>query len=345
VESGEVRRLRGLNRSGLEYAAPVDGSFLAGAAVTERELDEMILGWGANVVRIPFSQDRILRGSGSTPSDRYLADLDRLVEWTAARRAYVILTLLWRDSTTDFGRNRDGTVNRVPALPDRGALDAWRRLAHRYRQEPGVLFEVFNEPHDPIVVPADPACSDVQPCLGIRPDGSVFELVDRRVTGSVWRSWARALVDTIRAEHPRSVVLVPGIDWAYDLRGMPLAVEEGSAVLFRNLVYTTHVYPWRGSPGGGRRGLERGIGWMAAFGHLARLAPVLVSEWGGGDADVVWGRTLAAFMDEQGLGWTAWSWSDRPRLVRNAALGDYEPTAFGGLVRSLLTARPRGTTD
>ena len=44
--------------------------------------------------------------------------------------------------------------------------------------------------------------------------------------------------------------------------------------------------------------------------------PVFVGEWGGTDTDLQWGQALADYMETRQLGWTAWSWSDRPRLVQ-----------------------------
>jgi hypothetical protein len=121
---------------------------------------------------------------------------------------------------------------------------------------------------------------------------------------------------------------------------MPLdefPTAPGSAT---NIVYTTHVYSRRR-----RRGIRhwrkgsRSIGWDDAFGTLAAHAPVFVSEWGGDDDAVGWGRELVEYLDRLEIGWTAWSWSDRPRLVRNAQLGDSTPTTFGDLVRGALISR------
>jgi hypothetical protein len=126
-----------------------------------------------------------------------------------------------------------------------------------------------------------------------------------------WRPWALHLVDTIRQEHPESLVFVSGTDWAYDLRGFPL--ERG------NLVYSTHVYPWKGR------------NWVAAFGYLSRFVPVFAGEFGGTERDLAWGRSLLDFFPSRGIGWTAWSWSDHPRLVQ-----DLQPTPFGELVRETL---------
>ena len=63
---------------------------------------------------------------------------------------------------------------------------------------------------------------------------------------------------------------------------------------------------------------------------------MFVGEWGGGAEHVRWGATLVRYLNRLGLGWTAWSWSDYPRLVVDAQSQIYNPTDFGGLVRRSL---------
>jgi hypothetical protein len=85
------------------------------------------------------------------------------------------------------------------------------------------------------------------------------------------------------------------------------------------LVYSTHVYPGKGSR------------WHEAFGHLADSAPVFAGEWGGSEGNLEWGRRLVAYLDRLQMGWTAWSWHDSPLVVDRSA-----PTPFGQIVRTSL---------
>jgi hypothetical protein len=178
-------------------------------------------------------------------------------------------------------------------------------LARRYRNEPAVLFDLFNEPHDRL--PEDP-----YPLF--RADGSEYPPDHSTVSMTEWQPWALLLIDTIREEHPESMIFVSGTNWAYDLRGFP--VER------RNLIYSTHVYPGKGA------------NWEASFGYLSRFIPVFAGEFGGLDHDLDWGHRLLQYFDARLMGWAAWSWSDQPRMVR-----DYKPTPFGELVQRRLTWR------
>jgi endoglucanase len=316
--------LRGVNRSGLEYAQPSDGrGFLEAASLSEDDIDTIVRGWGANVIRLGFNQDFVLHRS-----DDYLRAIDRVVAWAAARGAYTLLDLQWIDATTPRGIGSDGSINRVPALPDAGSVEVWRRLASHYRDASSVLFDLFNEPHDPLF-------DDLTPLEGVAEDGAIVRLPSRRVSMAEWQPWAHLLIRTIRDVHPRAVIFVSGVAWAFDLRGFPLRDARGAPL--PNLVYSTHVYPWC------RTGLVRlrpyEAEWTEAFGRLAQSEAVFVGEWGGTDArrgHLAFGRRLEAYMRQRGIGWTAWSWADWPFLVANCRACNYEPTAFGAIVKRAL---------
>lgn len=324
--------LCGLNRSGLEYSEPSASSgsprvrstgasgFLDATGISESEISRIVRDWGANIIRLPFNQDWALNGRRNFAAEAYLAAIDQVIFWASAAGAYTLLDLQWLDADVACGSNQDGSCNRVPSLPTTDTLVVWRLLARRYRDEPAVLFDLFNEPHDPI-------SDDPTTLTGIGENGTPFSLTSRRVTMAEWQPWARHLVHAIRAEHPRSLIFVSGVRWAYDLRGMPLTIANGSTEALPNLVYSTHVYPWTA---------HSGVSWRAAFGELSRCAPVFIAEWGGGTEDVDWGERLARYARRLKIGWAAWSWSDRPRLVVNAQAQQYEPTDFGRLVRRRL---------
>ncbi|HYT14187.1 MAG TPA: cellulase family glycosylhydrolase [Candidatus Nitrosopolaris sp.] len=328
--------LRGVNRSGLEYSEPgID--FLNSARITRADLSEMA-SWGANIVRIPFNQDWALHGRRGHPATEYLDNLDQLIFWLSGLGAYSLLDLQWLDADTSYGTYPDGSTNRVAPLPNRDSITVWTLLATRYQNEPAVLYDVFNEPHAPL--PDDP-----NPLARIGEDGTLVTVTT--VTMEVWQSWARQLVAAIRRVHNKSLIFVSGIDWGYNLKDMPLRIVAGGPEVFASLVYSTHVYPGKG-PKVATSTLPADIptlastdefpNWARAFGRLAATVPVFAGEWGGDDADASpWGEGLAMYMSALGMGWTAWSWVDRPYL-RQASLpsGLSVPTRFGHLVRHWL---------
>lgn len=282
-DNGQPLILRGVNRSGLEYAEPGELGFLISGKITQQEIQTICRHWNSSIVRLPLNQDWALNGRGAFSDEDYLKAIDQVIAWAASHGAYTLLDLQWLSMEKVFGRLGDGSPNRIAPLPDFDSPRFWRKLADRYRSEPAVLFDLYNEPHD---------CSAAD-----------------------WVHWAKLLLHTIRDAHPSALCFVSGIDWAYDLRGVPFDAP--------NVVYSTHVYP-------GKTML-----WSRAFGYLSGDVPLFAGEWGGTAGHLEWGRRAAAYFRELGMGWTAWSWSDHPHLVKAGA-----PTEFGELVRAELRGSP-----
>jgi hypothetical protein len=172
-----------VNRSGLEYRP---------SAIPEEEIARIRDFWRANIVRLPFNQDWVLHRPG------YPELLDGFIECAARHGMYTLLDLQWLDDRHSFGPGRQF----VAPLPNEDSPGMWAALAARYRGNPAVMFDIFNEPHD--------------------------------VSMEEWQRWALRLIDAIREEAPETMLFVSGVEWAYDLRGFSLDRE--------NLVYSTHVY-------------------------------------------------------------------------------------------------------
>ncbi|HLH02429.1 MAG TPA: cellulase family glycosylhydrolase [Bryobacteraceae bacterium] len=280
ARTGEPVRLRGVNWSGFEYNRE--------SRMGEAALDR-IAGWGANLVRLPFN------AAWAIGSEAYRCALDEAIAGAAERKMYTLLDLQWLDAQTVRGHLKDGRENFVPALPDRTAMVVWDLLARRYRTNPAVLYDIFNEPHDPL------------------PDDYTFPLQRRRVDAGVWHEWASDLIRAIRAAHADALIFVSGLDWGYDLSSFPIAGIE-------DVVYSTHVYP------------HKTKNWERAFGKLSRTHPVFAAELGGENEHLDWGHQLMDYLDALEIGWAAWSWCDHPHLIAPGT--EDEPTAFGALVRS-----------
>jgi endoglucanase len=307
--------LRGVNRSGLEYSEPDAGGFLSAAGISRDEIQEIVAGWRANVIRLPFNQDWCLDGRRGHSAEEYLSSLDQVISWAAEMGAYSILDLQWLDAEKAYGTTEhpgQGRItNRVPPTPNEQTITLWRTLAARYRGETAVLFDLLNEPHDALN-------DDLYPLNLIGADGSLFTSNERRFPAEEWSRWASLLTAVIREIKPEGIILVGGVDWAFDLRNVWVDAP--------NIVYSSHVYANRN---------ERD--WPKALGRC-REVPVFVGEWGGAEQNLAFGANLARELRRLGLGWTAWSWSDFPPLVQLPRAQAFEPTAFGVLVRNELTS-------
>ena len=303
VSTGAPILLRGVNRSGLEYSDPDEQGFLSGAAICRSEIQTIVRDWDCNIIRLPFNQDFVLRGRGGRPGQEYRNALDQVIYWTSMFGAYTLLDLQWLDANRTYGGDR----NFVAPLPNMQSIELWTLLADRYKDEPAVLYDIFTEPHDRL---------DDDPSPLNKEDGSTYPDDQRAVTMKEWQPWARKLTSVIRSENPDAIIFVSGINWAYDLRGMPMDVP--------NIVYSSHVYPAKGND------------WPQAFGNLSRIVPVFLGEFGGQDKteELAFVRGLVAYAQQLGIGWTAWSWFNDPFLVNR-----YEATRFGDIVRRGLAAK------
>jgi hypothetical protein len=285
-------RLRGVNLSGLEYSRTPPSA---------AELDQ-IASWGANFLRIPFNQEWVL-------SDKaYLDQLSEVAELCVARRMYVLFDLHWLAYGQGRGSDSSGNNIATPPLPDADSPRAWQKMAARFGEQPAVMFDLLNEPHDRL-------SDDPFPLMAA--DGTLLHSFS--VTHAVWRGWVQLLSQAIRPLAPETPLFVSGIEWGFSC----------AEIEMDNLVYAAHVYPYPG------RRLRSD--WERGFARLARRQPVVVTELGPvhppDDLDQI--VELIDFLDELNLGWAAWSWRDWPPLVES----DGRPTPFGEVVRRRL-ARP-----
>lgn len=186
-----------------------------------------------------------------------------------------------------------GTTTELSArqAPD-GADELWDALARAYGAAPHVAFDLYNEPHD--------------------------------IEWDDWRAQAQLLCRAVRdAGATESLVIVGGLDWSYDLS--PL-LSDGAALDedLGPVAYAAHAYPFKGRPAHGPRE------WDQRFGAAAQRYPVVVSEFGADDSQVMpcgfgdaalarrWLLQLTGYLDARGLSALAWSVGDLPHLCHGA---------------------------
>ncbi|MGA2964234.1 MAG: cellulase family glycosylhydrolase, partial [Candidatus Korobacteraceae bacterium] len=151
--SGKVVQLRGVNLSGMEFVAinGYDPSDPTGAQFGQPNNPNWsaIQSWKANIVRIPLNEDSWLALTctdaanvvhNADPGGNYKQTLANLVQEANAAGLYVILDLHWA-----------APGNACPMLQSQMAdtdhsLDFWTSIAGTYKNNPAVMFELFNEP-------------------------------------------------------------------------------------------------------------------------------------------------------------------------------------------------------
>jgi hypothetical protein len=313
---GEVMRLRGVNVASLEWTSDGNGR-------VPRSVEVAIHDWHANIVRLPLSQDRWF-GHGPEQTDggkAYHALVHRIVDYCRTNRAYIILDLHWSDCN-EWGRNIG-----QHSMPDTNSVVFWRAFAPVFANDPAVLYDLYNEPHD--------VSWDVWLHGGTvtdKPNGAqakdppkTFEAVGMQT-----------LLDTVRAAGARNVVVAGGLDWAYDfsgiLQGRQLADPQGLGVIYANHCYDNKR--------------ESVATWVTNMEAASARLPIIVSEFGGQSGPSLevptdnWLLHVMRSLDEHRWSWVAWNLHTGapPSLIADWG---YTPTDnYGVYVKRALAGEP-----
>jgi hypothetical protein len=164
-------------------------------------------GWGANAVRFQIVQDKLVGAAGHGHSTGYMADIRRLVSYALSKNLTVILNAQ-TEVSMGFADNEN--------LPSQTTLAFWHYMAQYYRDNPHVIFDLFNEPR---------FCD--------------------------WQQWYAAfqpLVTDLRDTGVHNQFWVEGLWWGSTLAGVPLLRGQG-------IVYSFHhpgsPWPWQAPVGPG----------------------------------------------------------------------------------------------
>jgi endoglucanase len=298
---GKVVRLRGVNIPSLEWC---QGEHLF------ESLAVSIDDWGANIIRLPLSQDRWFGRTKERQDEGagYRKTVRDFVDKAAARSCYVILDLHWS------GAGVPGQHNAQHKMPDDGSIDFWAAVAADYANHPAILFGLYNEPHD--------VSWDIW-----RDGGKVSEdFKESKNSPGIKLEYhtpgLQKLLDVCRSKGAKNVVIVGGLDWGYDLtgiaKGYTLADPQGNGI-----VYDTHLYPWKKD-------------WDRWVTPALDKYPVLVGEFGSDKGDPkAFVAEVVAYTRKHDLDWTAWCMhpAATPNLIKD---WKHTPTAFGEAVREAL---------
>ncbi|HEY3022001.1 MAG TPA: cellulase family glycosylhydrolase [Solirubrobacteraceae bacterium] len=276
--------------------------------------------WDATTVRIPLNQDCWLGDDGLPRSDRsthrtpqgYRRAVRAWVERLHRHGLAVILDLHW--SGPD-GVRADGQR----AMADDRSVAFWASVAGRFRGDPAVMFDVFNEPYsrwdgDVLAFDLTWGCWSRGGCRApAANDARALTLRTYAVAGM------QAIVDAIRGAGARQPILLAGRNYANDLGGWLV-----SRPLDDQLVASVHSYPGQGC--------DTAACWDAEVAPVAAQVPVVATEIG---QDGCRGGHVARFMDwadRHRVGYLAWEW----------VLPDTRFSCRGGTAYSLI-ADTRGT--
>lgn len=242
---------------------------------TEADIAQMAA-WGFNSVRLPMHHALLIRSDGSWDEEGF-ARIDRLLEWCARHRIWLILDL----HAAPGGQGTDLPIaDRDPATPSlwESAENRWRtvalwgKLARRYRDQPWVgAYDIINEPN-----------------WDFTGEGDGHGCKEER--NAPLRALSVEITRAIRAEDKRHLIVAEGNCWSNNYAGMMPPWDD-------NLALSFHKY-WN-------RTDRASIAGTLALRDRHRV-PVWLGE--AGENSNVWFRNTIALVEGEGIGWAFWPW-------------------------------------
>ncbi len=249
--------------------------------------------WGANTVRLELAQYYWVPTAKSYDPG-YAARVERVVGQARAAGLYVILALQFSDRGI---ASYDPVGNSHQPMPDRNhSVPFWRDVATRFKNDGGVLYELFSEPF-PVGGEGGYSNWAMWKNGGVHPADNTYG--PRPAYDAVGM---QEMYGVVRATGANNVVILTGTNWGYKLKGVP-----GHRVSGYNIAYSTH--PWN-HPEWPED--NQPSDWEADWAFLAKTDPVIATEFGTRDCRETYARALLDRADQLGIGWIAWSWSAPP---------------------------------
>ena len=264
-----------------------------------------IRAWHSNIVRIPINESFWYSAAGNY-DPAYRALVDSTVKRAHEAGLSVILDLHFSDQGNPARR----AYTLEPLADVNHAIPFWKEVATQFRNDPLVLFEMYNEPHD------------------VSWNAWLNGGMVQDTSGTYQGAGYQQLYDAIRSTGAENIVIANGLNWGYDLSGVATHMINGY-----NVMYGTHVYDWPEKQPGA---------WDAGFGYLAARAPVMIGEFGTMNCGIPYYNAVMDYADQKNLHMVAWAWyappADRQDLVCTfAALlskWDGTPTPVGAAVKA-----------
>jgi endoglucanase len=306
-QDGQTMTLRGVDRSGTEFACVDNTGIFSGPS--DAASVAAMKAWGVNAVRVPLNEDCWLGINGVNPAysgATYQSAIAQYVQLLNAAGMYVILDLHWTAPGTTLATDQ-------MAMPDADhAPTFWSQVAAAYKNNPSVIFDLFNEPF--------PSSSTTDP----------------PTTAGRWNCWLnggtacglpytavgmQTLLNTVRATGATNVVMAGGLNYANDLSEW-LQYEPTDPL--HQLAASWHSYNFDSC--------STASCWNSTIAPVAAQVPVITGEFGENDCGTSYVDPLMTWMNQQGISYLAWAWTTSDSCGGFPSLiSDYDgtPTGYG----------------
>lgn len=306
--AGRPVRLLGVNRAGTEYACAQGWGIFDGP--TDAASISAMTSWGTSAVRVPLNESCWLGINGVGPAvggHAYRVAIMGYVRQLHAAGLVVILDLHWNAPGT-----RKALRQQVMADADH-APAFWTSVAATFLRDPGVVFDLFNEPHN-----------ISWPCWR-----------DGCTTSAGWATAGmQTLLDAVRATGATQPALAGGLNYAGDLSGWLNYRPKDPA---KQLGASAHIYSFSQC--------NTRSCWDRTIAPVAAAVPVVTTELGSNDCSPAFTNGYLHWADAHSISYVGWTWNTYDCAGGPALISSYDgtPTAMGTALRSrLLAARARG---
>lgn len=290
--------MRGVNVSYLESVA-VQGWDPSDPWGGGKPVWSALQGWKVNAVRFPLNEAswldyQCVDTTGATrdpdPGQNYKQTVEETVSEANAAGLYVILDLHWSapSNICPLGQN--------PMADADHSVDFWTSIANTFKNNPGVIFEMFNEPDLPL--------NDTGWSLWLN-GGSYNTLLTPSETYTWQVAGMQSLINAVRATGATNVILVGGNAYSNDWTGWPTYAPQDPQGQMGAAWHTYHdnLYVDVTTPGSTT---------ISMIQTVAASVPVAVTEVGdvdGPGAVPVFAPTIIDFGDQNGFSYFGWTWN------------------------------------
>jgi endoglucanase len=300
--------------------------------------------WKANAVRIPLNESSwfgtacTLSGNASydpDPGDNYKAVVIDSVNQATAAGLYVIVDLHWNAPAPycAYQQNAMGTSKSVTW---------WTDVANTFKNQPNVLFELFNEPF-PEETSFGGSGDSVAAWTGLL-GGLTLTRFSQSGYSDTALGWTTVgmqnLLSAVRSTGATNVVLAGGLDWSQNLSQW-LASRPSDPL--NQMAAVWHAYGYKAYEGNpNQKGPVSGI--------VNAGYPVVITEYGDNNNSSSFVSDLLPWADNLGISYLAWSFNPWAQygstsnvLIADAA-GNPTP-GYGNYVKTHYVCREAGTTS
>ncbi len=300
---GHPMRLIGVDRSGTEYACVQGWGIFDGPS--DATSVAAMASWHVNAVRVPLNEDCWLGIDGVKPQYSgaiYQQAVENYVQTLHSFGMVAVLDLHWSGAGA-------GLANGQQLMADAAHGPAfWSSVASAFRTDPGVAFDLYNEPHD-----ISWSC-----------------WLNGCTTAQGWQATGmQQLVDAVRQTGATQPILAAGLNWAGDLSGW-LAHEPSDPD--HQLAASAHIYNYSGC--------NTVTCWNATIAPVAARVPVVTGEIGEIDCASSFIASYMQWADHAGVSYLGWAWNTASCASGPSLITSYDgtPTPYGAGLRAHISA-------